>query len=165
MAGPYGANVPYVDPEVQDSSYGGPYNFGNTTSRKPIIAAINESPRSMLDDYSDRHVSKRVVLPDFTLDNDDGPMDVYCLMADTEDERASTYAEIMKSKYIDKWLKAMKGEMNSIKSQGTWVLTELIQGKIAIGSRWIFEIKKKYEGIAKRYRYDFVQRGYTTRMC
>ncbi len=86
MDGPYDANVPYVDPEVQDLSNGEPCNLGNTTPRKPKITAINESPRSMLDDYSDRHVNERSVLPDFTLDNDDGPMDVYCLMADTEDE-------------------------------------------------------------------------------
>ena len=50
-------------------------------------------------------------------------MDVYCLMADTEDERASTYDQIMKSKDSDKWFKAMKEEMNSMKIQGTWALT------------------------------------------
>ncbi len=92
----------HVDPERQDSSYGEPYNLGNTTPRKPKLTVINESPRSMLDDDSDRHVSKRSALPDFTLDNDDGPMDVYCLMADTEYELASTYAQIMKSKASDK---------------------------------------------------------------
>jgi hypothetical protein len=65
-------------------------------------------PRSMLGDYSDRHAIKRSALPDFTLDKDDGHMKVYYLMADTEGERASTYAQIMKSKDNDKWLKAMK---------------------------------------------------------
>jgi hypothetical protein len=37
-------------------------------------------------------------------------------MADTEDERASTHAQIMKSKDSDKWLKALKEEVYSIKS-------------------------------------------------
>jgi len=106
MDGRYDTNVPYVDPEVQNSSYGEPYNFGNATPRRPKATAINESPRSTLDDYRDRHVNKRSALPDFSLDSDDGPMDVYCLMADTEDERASTYDQIMKSKDSDKWLKS-----------------------------------------------------------
>ncbi len=96
------------------------------TPRKPKITAINDSPRIMLDDNSDRHFNKRIVLPDFTFDNDDGPMGVYCLKVVTEGERTSTYAQIMKSKDSDKWLKAVKEEMNSIKSQGAWVLTELL---------------------------------------
>ncbi len=76
MDGPYDANGPYVDPEVQDSSYGEPYNLGNTTPRKPKITAINESLQSMLDDYNDRHVNKRSDIPDFALENYDGPVDV-----------------------------------------------------------------------------------------
>jgi hypothetical protein len=96
----------------------------DTTPRKPKITAINESPRRRSDDYSYRHVNKKSARPDFTHDNDDGPMDVYCLMADTENERASMYAHIMKSKDTDKWVKAIKEEMNSTTSQGTWVLTE-----------------------------------------
>ncbi len=112
MDGPYDANVPCVDPEVQDLSYGEPYNLGDTTPRN---TAINKSPRSTLDDYTDRHVNKRSALPDFTFDTGYGPIDVYCLMADSDDERTSTYVQIMKSKDKDKWLKEMKGEMNSNK--------------------------------------------------
>jgi hypothetical protein len=48
------------------------------------VMAMNESPRSMLDDYSDGHVNKTSAFPDFTLDKDDGPMDVYCCATDTE---------------------------------------------------------------------------------
>jgi hypothetical protein len=74
MNGPYDENVPYSDPEVQDSSYGEPYNLGNTIPRKQKITDISESTRSMLDDYSDRTVPANInsALPDFTLDNDDG---------------------------------------------------------------------------------------------
>ncbi len=98
MDGPYDANVPYriLTPKYKTRS------TESRTAIKPKITDIHERPRSMLDDYSDRHVNKRSVLPDFTLYNYDGPMDVYCLMVDTEDERASTYAQIMKSKDNDK---------------------------------------------------------------
>jgi hypothetical protein len=161
MDGPYETDAPYVDPEMQDSSYEEPYNFGNATPRRPKATAINESPRSTLDDYRDRHVNKRSALPDFSLDCDDGPMDVYCLMADTEDERASRYDQIMKSKESDKWFKAMKEEVDSIKAQGTWDLTELPEGMKAIGSRWIFKRKKNSEGAVERYKVRFCAKGFT----
>jgi hypothetical protein len=51
--------------------------------------------------------------------DEDGPMDVYCLIASTVDERASTYDQIMKSKDRDKPMKAMEDEIKSIKAQNT----------------------------------------------
>ncbi len=50
----------------------------------------------------------------FTLDGDDGPMYVYYLMADTEDERASTYEQIMK------WLKGVNENVQYVKTRGSW---------------------------------------------
>ncbi len=74
----------------------GPPNGNQVPVRQAVTDAINASPRSMLDDYSDRHVNKRCVLHDLTIENDDGPTDVHCLTADTEDVRASTYARVRK---------------------------------------------------------------------
>jgi hypothetical protein len=54
----------------------------------------------------------------------------------------------------------MKEETNSIKCQGTWVLTELPEGKKAIGSRWGFKIEKNSEGIAERYKARFCAKGF-----
>ena len=82
---------------------------------------------------SDRHISKRMAMPDFSLN--DGT-DVYCLVASAMDEQASTYDQIMKSANRDQWLKAMKDEIKSITSQGTWELKQLPDGKKVIGSRW-----------------------------
>ena len=100
------------------------------------VTGVTESPRSQIYDMSDRHVSKRMAIPDLSLT--DGTY-VYCLVADTLDEQASTF---MKSSRRDQWLKAMKEEMKSIKGQDTWVLKPLPDGKKAIGSRWLFKIKK-----------------------
>jgi hypothetical protein len=50
----------------------------------------------MLDNCIDRLINKRSALPDFTLDNDVDPKDIYCLMTDIEDERASTDDKIAK---------------------------------------------------------------------
>jgi hypothetical protein len=60
--------------------------------------------------------------------DEDGPMDVYCLIASIVDERASTHDQTMKSKDRDKWMKAMEDEMKSIKAHNTWELTKLPEG-------------------------------------
>jgi hypothetical protein len=39
MDGPSDTDVPHVDPEVQNSSYGELYNFGNATPRRPKATA------------------------------------------------------------------------------------------------------------------------------
>ena len=64
-------------------------------------------------------IGLRMAMPDFSLN--DGTY-VYCLVANVIDEQALTYEQIMKSEYRDHWQKTMKDEMNSIMSQGTWVL-------------------------------------------
>ena len=84
-----------------------------------------------------------MAISDFSLS--DGS-DVYCLVADTLDEKTSTYDQIMKSPHRDQWIKAMKEEMKSINGQQTWILKPLPDGKKSIGSRWLFKIKKNREG-------------------
>ena len=83
------------------------------------VTSVSDTPRSQFDDIKDRHTNKRMAMPDLHLD--DGT-EVYCLVADTLDEQASSYEQIMKSECRDQWKKAMDAEMKSIKSQGTWEL-------------------------------------------
>ena len=46
----------------------------------------------------------------------------------------------------DRWKKAMKKEINSIRKNDTWELTTLPEGHNAIGVKWIFKTKKNAEG-------------------
>ena len=119
---------------------------------------ITDTPRSQMDDMSDRHVNKRMAMPDFSLG--DGT-DVYCLVADTLDEQASSFDQIMKSTHRDQWLMAMKDEMKSITDQNTWELKPLPDGKKAIGSRWLFKIKRDSEGNIARFKARFCAKGFT----
>ncbi len=119
------------------------------------VTAVSESPRSEVLDARDKHSHKRYALPDFQLMDEDGRMDVYCLIASTEDERVSTYDQIMKSEDRDKWMKAMEDEIKSIQAQNTWELTKLPEGKKTIGSRWTFKLKIDSEGRIERYNARF----------
>ena len=128
------------------------------SNRSSKVTAVTESPRSQLDDISDRHVNKRMTMPNFNLD--DGT-DVYCLVAEIMDEQASTYEQIMKSDNRDQWQKAMDNEMKSINSQNTWILKPLPDGKKLVGSRWIFKIKKNSDGEIARWKARFCAKGFT----
>lgn len=46
---------------------------------------------------------------------------------------------------------------------GTWTLARLPQGKRAIGSRWVFKIKRKADGSIDKYKGRIVAKGYAQR--
>lgn len=45
-----------------------------------------------------------------------------------------------------KWIIAMKPELEALKNNSTWEMTELPYGKKAIDSKWVFRIKYKPNG-------------------
>ena len=60
-----------------------------------------------------------------------------------------------------KWIKAADDEMKSLKELETWKLTELPEGKQAIGCKWVFKIKHDSEGKTDRYKARLVAKGYS----
>ena len=44
-----------------------------------------------------------------------------------------------------RWRKAMNEEMKALKKNSTWEVVDLPEGKIPIGCRWVFTIKKPME--------------------
>lgn len=60
-----------------------------------------------------------------------------------------------------KWTKAADEEIKSLKELQTWQLTELPEGKQAIGSKWIFKIKHDSEGHVDKYKARLVAKGFT----
>ena len=138
---------------MEDASYNpitGPSRF------KPTV--ISDTLRDEYVEMVDRHVDKRMAMPDHQLE--DGT-DVYCLMVDSMDEQATSYEEIMKSEFRDQWKEAMTNEIKSIKSQGTWELKPMPDGKKLVGSRWIFKVKKNADGGIERRKARFCAKGFT----
>lgn len=61
----------------------------------------------------------------------------------------------------EKWIKAMNEEIKSINENYTWVLTELLKDKNAIGCKWIYKRKKNtIMGITK-YKARLVAQGFS----
>lgn len=65
----------------------------------------------------------------------------------------------------EKWLDAMKDEMNSMAINEVWDLVKLPEGSKAISYKWVFKTKKDLKGSIKRYKARLVAKGFTQREC
>ncbi|CAA0839680.1 cysteine-rich RLK (RECEPTOR-like protein kinase) 8 [Striga hermonthica] len=60
-----------------------------------------------------------------------------------------------------KWVEAMNNELKALELNGTWKLCYLPTGKKAIGSKWVFKVKRKANGEVDRYKARLVAKGYS----
>ncbi|CAI7744183.1 unnamed protein product [Closterium sp. NIES-54] len=74
--------------------------------------------------------------------------------------RLTTLKEALESSDAEEWKKAMEIELKSIEENGTWELVELLEGRKAITSKWLFNIKSDADGKVERYKSRLVAKGY-----
>lgn len=60
-----------------------------------------------------------------------------------------------------KWVAAIKEEMEALEKTETWTLEPLPDGRKTVGCKWIFSIKHKADGTIDRYKARLVAKGYT----
>ncbi|CAI7730325.1 unnamed protein product [Closterium sp. NIES-54] len=72
----------------------------------------------------------------------------------------ATLKEALESRDAEEWNKAMESELKSIEENGTWELVELLEGRKAIMSNWLFKIKSYADGEIERYKSRLVAKGY-----
>ena len=70
-----------------------------------------------------------------------------------------TLKEAMESENNESWKGAIESEMKSLHDNQTWDLTDLPPGRTAIGSKWLFKIKKDGTG-NKRFKARLVAKGF-----
>lgn len=81
--------------------------------------------------------------------------------AKEEDYEPKTFKEASESTDAGKWLEAMKDELESIRDNETWELSDLPEGKNAVGSKWVFKLKKDETGRIVRYKAMLVAQGFS----
>ncbi|KAJ9554960.1 hypothetical protein OSB04_009574 [Centaurea solstitialis] len=79
---------------------------------------------------------------------------------------ANLHTEIEPTSYSEaannpKWQMAMQSELRALEENGTWSLTPLPIGKVPIGCRWVFKIKRNSDGSIERYKARLVAKGFT----
>jgi histone deacetylase 1/2 len=87
----------------------------------------------------------------------------YALVADGDSITPGSYAEAIKLPEAQKWHQAMEEEFSSLQRNGTFTLVPLPKGRKAIGSRWLYKIKRLADGTVERYKARWVAKGYTQR--
>ena len=75
----------------------------------------------------------------------------------------NTYNQAMKSPDAELWQKAAEEEINSLNANGTWDIVPLPKDRQAIGSRWVFRVKRNSDGSVERYKARVVAKGFSQR--
>ncbi|GFQ88863.1 retrovirus-related Pol polyprotein from transposon TNT 1-94 [Trichonephila clavata] len=72
-----------------------------------------------------------------------------------------TYKEARASEDSDKWLAAMKEELESLSNNNTWILVNLPSDRKAIGKDGYFKVKQNADGTVQRFKARLVAKGYS----
>ena len=74
----------------------------------------------------------------------------------------STFQEAMLNEEKDRWMGAMIEEMESLHKNQTWELAQLLEGKKAIGYKWVYQKKPAVsEKEGKKFKARLVTKGYS----
>lgn len=60
----------------------------------------------------------------------------------------------------ERWIEAMKSELDSINKNYTWTLTTLPENQKAIGLKWVYKTKRDAQGKIIKYKAILVAKGY-----
>jgi len=77
-----------------------------------------------------------------------------------DQDEAVTYTEANTSPESEKWLKAMKSEMDSMYTNHVWNLIEAPEGINPIGCNWVFKKKIYMDGKVNTYKARLVAKGF-----
>ncbi|KAK8597148.1 hypothetical protein V6N12_065624 [Hibiscus sabdariffa] len=75
-------------------------------------------------------------------------------------DEPKTYQEAVSSPDSEKWLEAMRSEMDNMSDNQVWTLVEPPEGIKPIGCKWVFKKKTDMDGNVQTYKGRLVAKGY-----
>ena len=78
-----------------------------------------------------------------------------------EEDDPTNYTQAIETVQSEKWIEAMKSELQSMDINGVWELVDKPEGYKAIGCKWVFKTKKDSKGNIERYKARLVAKGFT----
>jgi hypothetical protein len=79
------------------------------------------------------------------------------------DAEPKSYHNAMRCPDSELWHQAMVRKMEAHLENGTWELVKLPHGRKAIGSKWVFKVKRNPDGTVERYKARLVAKGFGQR--
>ena len=79
---------------------------------------------------------------------------------DENDEDPITYMDAMQRLDSEKWLEAIKSEIESMKVNDVWILVDPPKGVKSIRCKWVFKRKRGADGKIETYKACLVAKGY-----
>lgn len=86
---------------------------------------------------------------------------VYTAIDDSRKFEPTSYQEAINCPESEKWLEAMREELESIEKNETWFLTDLPAGRKAVGCKWVFKLKFDETGRVSKYKARLVAQGFS----
>ncbi|KAK8669750.1 hypothetical protein V6N13_107174 [Hibiscus sabdariffa] len=77
-----------------------------------------------------------------------------------DQDEPKTYQEAVVSPDSEKWLEAMRSEMDSMSENQVWTLVEPPEGIKPIGCKWVFKKKTDMDGNVQTYKGRLVAKGF-----
>src|SRR3954471_4503661 len=77
------------------------------------------------------------------------------------DDTPNSISEAYASPDADYWKEAVRSEMDSILTNGTWEVTDRPYGCKPVGCKWLFKKKLRPDGTIEKYKAWLVAKGYT----
>lgn len=75
-----------------------------------------------------------------------------------------TVDEALSSSDAEKWRDAMHEEIKTMERMDVWDIVERPEGKVIVGSRWVFTIKRDSEGKSVSYKARLVAQGFKNKL-
>ena len=72
-----------------------------------------------------------------------------------------SFSQVVSCDNSEKWLNAMKEEINSMEHNGFWDLVELSKGCKRVGCKWVFKTKCDSHDNLERYKARLITKGFT----
>ena len=151
--------MPAVQEQQQEEQV--PVAVAQQQEQEQAPAAVVQQPRRSARD--NKGVPTRVRLGDeagahlISDNNADEPE--WCLVTINEEPRS--YNEAVASDEQEEWRGAMQRELNSLKENDTYTLTELPEGRRAIRCKWVFKCKVDEQGDTTRFKARLVAMGFS----
>ena len=88
--------------------------------------------------------------------------EVHSIVKELDASVPKTWKDLINHPYKRFWIQAQKNELDSLITKGVWsIVDKPSDGRILIGCRWVFALKKRSDGSIERYKARLVAQGYS----